>query len=98
VILRGLVVQAALRVCNIATLKDFNGESLNIHDYSQFSNLTTLIVDLYLLPSTSRLEMLEKKTLKDSSQSGHAVLLVHDLMTLREMQHAIKHGHPQHIL
>jgi len=63
-----------------------------------FFNLTTLIVDSYLLPSTSRLEMLEKKTFKDSSQSGHAVLLMHDLMTLREMQHAIKHDHPQRIL
>ena len=60
--------------------------------------LATAIVDSYLLPAPSRLEALGTKTLKGNSQSGNAVLLMHDLMTLREMQHAIKHGHPQQIL
>ncbi|KAG2740620.1 hypothetical protein P692DRAFT_20851336 [Suillus brevipes Sb2] len=38
-----------------------------------------------------------KKTLCDSV-SGHAVLLLHDLMTIKELRHAIKHGHPQRVV
>ncbi|KAJ7245498.1 hypothetical protein C8J57DRAFT_1438306 [Mycena rebaudengoi] len=42
-----------------------------------------------------RLEAEGVKTLSGSTESGNAVLLMHDLMTMREMCHAIKHGHPE---
>ncbi|KAJ6578556.1 hypothetical protein B0H19DRAFT_1208163 [Mycena capillaripes] len=37
------------------------------------------------------------KKLPGSTVSGNAVLLMHDLMTMREMRHAIKHGHPERV-
>jgi hypothetical protein len=47
------------------------------------------------MPSLDRLEADGVKTVPGNTPSGHAVLLMHDLMTLREMRHAIKHGHPE---
>ncbi|KAJ7892482.1 hypothetical protein B0H14DRAFT_2560193 [Mycena olivaceomarginata] len=37
------------------------------------------------------------KTLEGPTVSGNAVLLMHDLMTVREICHAIKHGHPERV-
>ncbi|KAJ7325836.1 hypothetical protein DFH08DRAFT_968479 [Mycena albidolilacea] len=45
------------------------------------------------MPSLDRLEADGVKTVPQTP--GHAILLMHDLMTLREMRHAIKHGHPE---
>ena len=67
-------------------------------DFDHFWSLCTTVVDHFVLPSPEYLEMDGTKTLKGSTVSGHAVLLLHDLMTLREMRDAIKHGHPQRIL
>ncbi|KAJ7802254.1 hypothetical protein B0H14DRAFT_3092260 [Mycena olivaceomarginata] len=53
------------------------------------------IVTEFLLPSLDSLEAEEIKTLPGSTQCGNAVLLMHDLMTLREIRHAIKYGHPE---
>ncbi|EDR06303.1 uncharacterized protein LACBIDRAFT_300405 [Laccaria bicolor S238N-H82] len=99
VILRGLVIQAALKICDIRTLDNFKLSNINlgVRTYAQFVDLATSVVDSFLLPSAFRLENLGIKTLKGNTQSGHSILLMHDLMTLREMQHAIKHGHPQRI-
>jgi hypothetical protein len=46
------------------------------------------------MPSLDRLEADGVRTVP-GTPSGHAILLMHDLMTLREMCHAIKHGHPE---
>jgi hypothetical protein len=65
---------------------------------SGFTELCRNITDSFLLPSVSHLEAIGEKSLTGNTQSGHAVLLMHDLMTIRKMCHAIKHGHPQRIL
>jgi hypothetical protein len=65
---------------------------------SQFLNLCTKIVDTYIFPSIDALEADKTKTLAGNTVSGHAVLLAFDLMTLREMIHSIKYGHPTRML
>ncbi|KAJ7506208.1 hypothetical protein B0H11DRAFT_2169972 [Mycena galericulata] len=83
-VLRSLIVRAAM----LAKHK------LN---FEEFQRLCTSIADTFLLPSIDRLEADGIKKIRGSTVSGHAVLLTHDLMTLREMRHAIKHGHPGRI-
>jgi hypothetical protein len=60
-----------------------------------FSALCSRIVSDFLLTSIDRLEAEGVKTVLGSTESGNAVLLMHDIMTMREMRHAIKHGHPE---
>lgn len=43
----------------------------------------------FVMSSLDRLVADGIKTVSANTQSGHAVLLMHDLMTLREMRHAI---------
>ncbi|KAJ7213112.1 hypothetical protein GGX14DRAFT_534293 [Mycena pura] len=81
-VLRALVLRAAMVVLGVSDLKH---EKLS----------TFMIVADFLLPSLDCLEAEGIKTLPGSTQSGNAVLLMHDLMTLREMRHAIKYGHPE---
>ncbi|KAK7007163.1 hypothetical protein R3P38DRAFT_3212828 [Favolaschia claudopus] len=66
-------------------------------DFEAFQILCTSIADKFVLPSVDRLEAEGIKTLRGNSVSGNAVLLAHDLMTLREMRNAIKHGHPSRV-
>lgn len=92
-ILRSLVIQAALTLLEIEP----NGFQQTITNIDQLQSLAEKIVDGYVLPSPTRLEALNTKTLKGDTKSGHAVTLMRDLMTLREMQHSIKYGHPTRI-
>lgn len=94
VILRSLVIQATLQVSKTETYTTLGTQ---IPTYQQLVRLATSVVDRCLLPSTDRLEADGIKTLKGNTHCGNAVLLMHDLMTLREMQHAVKHGHPDRI-
>ncbi|KAJ7319279.1 hypothetical protein DFH08DRAFT_1034962, partial [Mycena albidolilacea] len=48
-----------------------------------------------LVPLLDRPEADGVKTVPGNTPSGHAVLLMLDLMTPRKMRHAIKHGHPE---
>jgi hypothetical protein len=41
--------------------------------------------------------VLRALVLRAATVSGNAVLLMHDLMTVREIRHAIKHGHPERV-
>jgi hypothetical protein len=70
---------------------------LNQHTLSkrEFATLCPQIVSQFLLPSVDRLEAEGVKILPGSTESGNAVLLMHDLMTMREMRHSIKDGHPE---
>jgi hypothetical protein len=64
----------------------------------EFWSLCSKIVDNNLMPSIDRLEADGVKTLEGSTVSEHAVLLMFDLMTMREMRRAIKYGHPGRVL
>lgn len=95
VILRSLVIQAALITTRGKTPDDIPARILTANG---LQDLATRIVDRYLIPSPVRLEATGVKILPGNTVCGHAMLLMRDLMTLREMQHAIKHGHPGRIL
>ncbi|KAJ7026701.1 hypothetical protein C8F04DRAFT_966073 [Mycena alexandri] len=92
VVLRALVLQAAIIVLGVSTPAQLKQKTLNV---SEFKSLCSRIVAKFLLPSIDRLEAEEIKTKSGSTESGNAVLLMHDLMTIREMRHSIKHGHPE---
>lgn len=94
VILNGLAVTATMTILGVERAEALSTTLLTAED---LQSVATKIVDQFLLLSVDRLEASGAKSLQGSTQSGHAVLLMHDLMTLREMQHAIKHGHPQRI-
>ncbi|KAJ7191234.1 hypothetical protein GGX14DRAFT_546714 [Mycena pura] len=64
-------------------------------DEHNFRKLCAHIATRYVVPSLNRLEAEGVKTLPGSTQNGNALLLVHDLMTVREMHQAIKFGHPE---
>ncbi|KAJ6465270.1 hypothetical protein C8R45DRAFT_1173671 [Mycena sanguinolenta] len=91
VVLRALVLKAAMSVLHL-TSADQLGQEIST---DAFMKLARQITDQFLMPSIDRLEAEGVKTLRGQTPSGHAVLLMHDLMTLREMRHAIKHGHPE---
>ncbi|KAJ7064236.1 hypothetical protein C8F01DRAFT_1209388 [Mycena amicta] len=92
VILRALVLRAAMVTLRLTDSTQLGEQDLTS---SSFRALCSRIVAEFLLPSIHRLEADGVKTLPGSTESGNAVLLMHDLMTIREMRHAIKHGHPE---
>ncbi|KAJ7626744.1 hypothetical protein B0H17DRAFT_1188009 [Mycena rosella] len=91
-VLHALVLRAVMVVLNVSPPQGL--EKLHL-SASAFETLCNKIVAQFLLPSIDCLEAEEVKTLPGSTESGNAVLLMHDLMTLREMHHAIEHGHPE---
>ncbi|KAJ7017268.1 hypothetical protein C8F04DRAFT_979707 [Mycena alexandri] len=91
VVLRALVLKAAMSVLNLTSLEQL-GQQLTDEG---FMSLCGQVTTRFLLPSTDCLEADGIKTIPGNTASGHAVLLMHDLMTLREMRHAVKHGHPE---
>ncbi|KAJ7624216.1 hypothetical protein DFH06DRAFT_1087495 [Mycena polygramma] len=92
VVLRALVLRAAMVLLRVTSPAQLKEQKLSSH---VFKILCSRIVAEFLLPSLDRLEAEDVKTIPGSTQSGNAVLLMHDLMTIREMRHAIKHGHPE---
>ncbi|KAJ7939065.1 hypothetical protein B0H13DRAFT_2226293 [Mycena leptocephala] len=92
VILRALVLRAAMIVLNLSSPTKLDETKLQP---LEFKTLCSRIVSEFLMPSIDRLEAEDIKTIMGSTESGNAVLLMHDLMTVREMRHAIKHGHPE---
>lgn len=92
--LRSLVLAAALQKLHLPNTTGLAQLSL---DHTTFIQTCTTIVDSCLMPSIGRLEADGVKVVKGATVSGHTVLLMHDLMSLREMRHAIKHGHPERI-
>jgi hypothetical protein len=96
VVLSSLVLKAALVVVGVSELH--NLKSVFLRDPHLLKDVAAKVVETYVLPSPGRLEALRIKPIKGHTMSGHAVLLMHDLMTLREMHNAIKRGHPSRIL
>ncbi|KAJ7741731.1 hypothetical protein B0H16DRAFT_1323624, partial [Mycena metata] len=92
VILRALVLRGAMVILHLSDTAQLKQQKLSS---SAFRSLCSKIVTQFLLPSIDRLETEEVKTLLGSTESGNAVLLMHDLMTIREMRHSIRHGHPE---
>ncbi|KAE9387960.1 hypothetical protein BT96DRAFT_1004649 [Gymnopus androsaceus JB14] len=90
-----LVITAAVSALGLKNTDDFTSNPL---DQNSFNLLCHKIAATFVLPSPNALEALEIKTLPGQMQSGNAVLLLHDIMTMREMRHAIKHGHPTRML
>ncbi|KAK7055762.1 hypothetical protein R3P38DRAFT_2498651 [Favolaschia claudopus] len=95
VILRSLIMRASMVALNIPSVAVLAKHK--ILNFTAFQELCTTIADTFLLPSVDRLEADGIKKLRGNTVSGNAVLLTHDLMTLREMRHAIKHGHPSRV-
>ncbi|KAJ7726144.1 hypothetical protein DFH07DRAFT_782810 [Mycena maculata] len=94
VILRALVLRVAMVILKVSSPEQLQQHTLSS---SAFKSLCSYIVVEFLLPSPDRLEADGIKTLSGSAESGNAVLLMHDLMTVREMHHAIKHGYPERV-
>ena len=97
VILRSLVIKATMAAMDILSMEHFDEKMAGITTHTELEKISTHVVDSFIIPSPTSLEENGQKPLKGSTQSGHAILLIHDLMTLREMRHAIKHGHPTRI-
>ena len=93
-ILQALVLSAAVSTQNMDSLSSL--EQANMSP-PQFCALSYQIVDSCLIAPLDRLEADGIKVIEGETHSGHAILTMHDLMMLREMRHAIKHGHPTRI-
>lgn len=91
VVLRALVITAAMVVLDVTSTSAL--PSLNLSE-DEFHSLCKNIVDRNFTPSIDALEADGIKTLAGETVCGHAALMLFDLMTLREMRDAIKHGHP----
>ena len=94
VILQALVITASSVVLQCGSTEDDITRQTAAHTYTDFWSLCTSIVDRFLLPDSGYLEASGVQTVAGETVSSHAVLLAHALMTMREMRHAIKHGHP----
>ena len=94
VILRALVLSAAVSAQNMDSLSSLEQAKLSP---PQFHALSYQIADNCLIAPLDRLEADGIKVIEGETQSGHAILTMHDLMMLWEMRHTIKHGHPTHI-
>ncbi|KAJ7810639.1 hypothetical protein B0H14DRAFT_3090741 [Mycena olivaceomarginata] len=80
VILRALVLRAAMVLLNVSTLQQLFKHKISADG---FKSLCTQIVVQFLLPSIDRLEAEGVKVLPGSTESGNA------------MRHAIQHGLPE---
>lgn len=92
VILRGLVLRAAMVLLKVSSPEKLYDTVMPV---MTFKTLCGQIVRQFLMPSIDRLEAIGVKKIGGNTESGNAVLLMHDLMTVREIRHAIKHGHPE---
>jgi hypothetical protein len=81
-VLCSLIMKAAMTDLRITATM-----ALDTHTLTS-DNLVALcgrLVDSFLLPPIDRLEAEGKKPVEGHTESGHAVLLIHDLMTVRKM-------------
>src|SRR6202042_1061186 len=91
IVLHSLIIVAAMRALGITSPSALGTQTLTA---GEFWPLCSKIVDNNLMPSIDRLEADGVKMLEGNTVSGHAILLMFDLMTLRKMRRAIKYGHP----
>lgn len=92
VILRGLVLRAAMVLLKVSSPEKLYDTVMPV---MTFKTLCGQIVRQFLMPSIDRLEAIGVKKIGGNAESGNAVLLMHDLMIVQEIRHAIKHGHPE---
>ncbi|KAF9002736.1 hypothetical protein BDQ17DRAFT_1482273, partial [Cyathus striatus] len=85
VVLHELVLKAAMKVTSTSSLNELSKE------------IATSIMR-HFVTSPTWLEGLQIKKLPNDTLNGHAVLLFHNISTLREMHDAVKQGHPTHVL
>ncbi|KAK6984254.1 hypothetical protein R3P38DRAFT_2806622 [Favolaschia claudopus] len=94
VILRALVMRAAMVILDISSVEQFRKTKMTEASYRV---LCSQVASRYIIPSVDRLEAEGTKSLLGSTECGNAILLMHDLMTMREMRDAIKFGHPDRV-
>jgi len=75
-----LTITAAMATTNISKTADFAAQA---ESEDGFRSLCTRIVDTFLIPSVDCLEADGIKTVEGNTVSGHAILMMFDLMTLR---------------
>ncbi|KAI0764478.1 hypothetical protein BC629DRAFT_1293531 [Irpex lacteus] len=97
VVLRALIVAAVYAHLETKQLSDIV-EATRTFTLNDFPTLCTDLADNFVLPSVESLEQDGTKCLDGDTECAHAVIITHALMTLREMRHAIKHGHPTRML
>jgi hypothetical protein len=93
VVLRALVIKAVISQFGFLSSSQLAQKSEMTTD--TFMDVCAQVVDVFILSPMDRLEADGIKKLHGNTTSGHAVLMMHDLMTMREMRHAVRHGHPE---
>ncbi|KAG8938531.1 hypothetical protein FRC04_008352 [Tulasnella sp. 424] len=96
VVLSSLVLAATSAALNLKskTVADLMTHlAVTIKTPAQLKELSKRIADMFVSSSISRLEARKIKKLDGETVSGHATLLLQSLMIIRELTHAIKHGH-----
>jgi hypothetical protein len=93
VVLRALVIKAVISQFSFLSSSQLAQKLEMTTD--TFMDICAQVVDVFILSPMDRLAADGIKKLRGNTTSGHAVLMMHDLMTMREMRHAVKHGHPE---
>jgi hypothetical protein len=93
-VLRSLIIKGVMTILEIKMLKSLNSHGMM---HNEFKTLCEEVVDVFLMPSIDRLEADGVKSLQGRTESGHAVVLAHDLMTMQDMRDSIKWGHPMRV-
>jgi hypothetical protein len=94
-IFRALILRASIVLRGFSSSKDL---TTNPHTTSdELLQHSKTIVDSFIIQPPNRLEATGVKTLEGNTISSNAVLLMHSIASLTEMQSAIKHGHPTRI-
>ncbi|KAI0337892.1 hypothetical protein BDW22DRAFT_1339041 [Trametopsis cervina] len=97
VVLRSLVLAAVIAHLNVGN-RDRIAEATKDFSLEDFNHLCVAVAEGYILPTSGALEHTGIKSVRGETVSGHALTLMHSLMTVREMRHAIKYGHPTRML
>ncbi|KAL0577988.1 hypothetical protein V5O48_003991, partial [Marasmius crinis-equi] len=91
---RSLVIAGAAAALGLESVDEFGR-----YGFSQqsFDELCNAVAYNFVVAAPDALEADGTKPVLGDTVCRNALLLNHDLMTLREMRHAIKHGHPTRI-
>ncbi|KAF8223957.1 hypothetical protein L208DRAFT_1425929 [Tricholoma matsutake] len=93
VVLRALVIKAVISQLGLLSSSQLAQKSEMTTD--TFMDVCAQVVDVFILSPMDHLEVDGIKKLCGNTTSGHAVLMMHDLMMMQEMRHAVRHGHPE---
>ncbi|KAF8989646.1 hypothetical protein BDQ17DRAFT_1474907 [Cyathus striatus] len=90
-----LVLKAAINVTETCSVNELSSHILS--NTTCLAEIATSIMRQFVT-SPTHLEALKIKKLPSDTLNGHAVLLFHNILTLREMHDAVKQGHPTCVL